>query len=274
MFAGEVYDARREARGWDAPGFDATAWTGVDTGADVQPLLRFYRAPPVRPLQELPARAITPHAPGVYVLDLGQNIAGWARLRVHEPAGTVITLRFAEMLNQEGSLYLKALRSARATDTYVCRGGGEETWRPRFTYHGFRYIEVSGLSMAPGPRTITGVVVHSDLPETATFSCSDPLIAHIAANVLWGQRGNYVDLPTDCPQRDERMGWTGDTQVFASTASYQMEIGAFLGRWMDEMLDAQSTDGRFPIMAPAPHDGWSPGWSDAGVIIPWTLLHD
>ncbi len=271
MFAGETYDARREPAGWDAPGFDAGGWSPVAIGAELDPRLRFYRSPPVRPLQELAAVAVTQRAPGIYVLDLGQDIAGWARLRVQEKAGTVITLRFAEMLNADGTLYTAALRSARATDTYVCRGGGPEEWQPRFTYHGFRYIEVSGLGAAPAPGAVTGVVVHSDLAQTAAFSCSDALLDQISSNALWGQRANYLDLPTDCPQRDERMGWTGDTQVFARTAAYHMEVAAFLSRWMDEMLDAQTPDGRFPIMAPAPHAGWSPGWSDAGVIIPWTL---
>jgi alpha-L-rhamnosidase len=271
MFAGETYDARREPAGWDGPGFDAGGWSPVDLGAEVDPVLRFYRAPPVRPLQDLAAVAVTRRSPGTYVLDLGQNIAGWARLRVQEKPGTVITLRFAEMLNADGTLYTAALRSARATDTYVCRGGGLETWEPRFTYHGFRYIEVGGLGAAPGADTITGVVVHSDLAETSAFACSDGLLNRISSNARWGQRANYLDLPTDCPQRDERMGWTGDTQVFARTAAYHMEVAAFLSRWMDEMLDAQTPDGRFPIMAPAPHAGWSPGWSDAGVIIPWTL---
>jgi alpha-L-rhamnosidase len=271
MFAGETYDARLEPAGWDGPGFDAAGWLPVDLGAEVDPALRFYRCPPVRPLQELAAVAVTLRAPGVWVLDLGQNIAGWARLRVHEPAGTVITLRFAEMLNADGTLYTQALRSARATDTYVCRGGALEEWEPRFTYHGFRYIEVSGLSAAPGKDAITGVVVHSDLPLTSAFACSDPLLNQISGNARWGQLANYLDLPTDCPQRDERMGWTGDTQVFARTAAYHMEVGSFLSRWMDEMLDAQTADGRFPIMAPAPHPGWSPGWSDAGVIVPWTV---
>jgi alpha-L-rhamnosidase len=271
LFAGETYDARRELTGWDAPGYDANAWAPVAVGAEVKPTLRFYRSPPVRAQEDLPPVAIEQRPDGSYIIDLGQNIAGWVRLKVEETAGTMITLRFAEMRNRDGSLYTAALRSARATDTYVCRGGGVEVWEPRFTYHGFRFVEVRGLSRAPSRDTITGVVAHSDLPLTSSFACSSDLVNRIHANSWWGQRGNYLDLPTDCPQRDERMGWTGDTQVYVRTAAWHMEVAPFLARWMDEMADAQTADGRFPIMAPAAHEGWSPGWADAGVIVPWTM---
>ncbi|WP_193214237.1 glycoside hydrolase family 78 protein [Luteolibacter marinus] len=273
MFAGETYDARLETPGWDAPGFDAATWKPVVTGAELDPaVIQAYPMPPVRRTGELPAKGITTPAPGVQLFDFGQNFAGWVRLKINAPAGTVVRLRFGEMLQADGSLYTENLRSARATDTYICKGDGVETWEPRFTFHGFRYAEISGLPSPAAPDTLTGIVVGSDLPRTGAFECSDELINAIYRNTLWGQRSNYLEVPTDCPQRDERMGWSGDTQVFARTAAYNMDVDTFLAKWTTDMADAQSSAGAFPAMAPVYHDMWSPGWADAGVIVPWTLF--
>ncbi|MCW1912641.1 glycoside hydrolase family 78 protein [Luteolibacter sp. GHJ8] len=272
MFAGESYDARLEQPGWDAPGFKDEGWKPVVSGPEFEPAtLEAYPMPPVRKVAELKAVKIVSPDRGPQMFDFGQNFSGWVRLKVKAPAGTVIRLRFGEMLQPNGKLYTENLRSARATDHYICKGGGEEIWEPRFTFHGFRYAEISGLPYPAETSTLTGIVISSDLETSGSFSCSDALINAIYKNTLWGQLSNYLEVPTDCPQRDERMGWSGDTQVFAQTAAYNMDVNAFLTKWTQDMVDAQSPAGAFPGMAPVYHDMWSPGWADAGVIVPWTL---
>jgi len=273
MQAGETYDARREVPGWDEPCFSARRWPAADTGAAVKPKIEAYPGVPVRKIAEVKAVAVTEPKPGLYVVNLGQNFAGWVRLAVSEAAGTAIVMRFGEMLNADGTVYRENLRSARATDTYVCKGSGPETWEPHFTFHGFQYVEVEGLTKKPGLEALTGVVAGSDAPLAGEFESSSPLVNKIFSNTLWGQRSNYFDVPTDCPQRDERLGWTGDTQVFVGTGTYNMDVAAFFTKWMTDLADAQTPDGAFPIMAPSHHPGWSPGWADAGVIVPWTLYH-
>ncbi len=203
---------------------------------------------------------------------MGQNMVGWVRLKVKGPAGTTVTLRFGEMLNPDGTLYTANLRTARATDYYTLGSDGEETWEPRFTFHGFRYVEVSGL---PGKLTedaVTGVVVHSDAPLAGSFECSDSLLNQLQHNIQWGQKGNYLDVPTDCPQRDERLGWTGDAQVFIRTGIFNRDVAAFFTKWQRDLADSQSPEGAFPMVVPselAPDGG--PAWADAGIICPWTV---
>lgn len=272
MFAGESYDARLEQDGWDKPGHDDKSWQAVAKGAEFEPAaIEPYPMPPVRSTEELPATRVTQRPGGAQLFDLGQNFSGWVRLKVTAPAGTEIRLRFGEMLQPDGNLYVENLRSARATDHYICKGGGEEIWEPRFTFHGFRYAEIGGLPSPPAKDTLTGIVIGSDIKRSGAFECSDPLVNAIYRNTMWGQRSNYLEVPTDCPQRDERMGWTGDTQVFAQTAAYNMDVDAFLTKWTQDVVDAQNPAGGFPAMAPVYHDMWSPGWADAGVIVPWTL---
>lgn len=280
IYHGESYDARREMPGWSESGFDDSAWRPADAlPPPAQARLSARPAPAVRPIQELEPRSMSEPAPGVRVYDLGQNMVGWARLRLRAPAGTKVTLRFAEMLNPDGTLYVANLRSARATDHYTCRGGGEETWEPRFTFHGFRYVEVSGLP-AP-PLAVTGIVLHSAMESAGELRTSDRLINQLASNIVWGQKGNFVELPTDCPQRDERLGWTGDAQVFMPTACFNFDVAAFFSKWLRDMDDAQDADGAFPHVVPdvlspsmrrwkdAPAAG-AAAWADAGVICPWT----
>ena len=230
--------------------------------------------PPVRVTQRLPARKITQPSPGTYIFDLGQNMVGWAKLRVQGAAGIQVRLRFGEVLNPDGTLYTANLRSARATDTYVLRGGGSaETWEPRFTFHGFRYVEVTGYPGVPPLGAITGCVVGSDTPPAGTFSCSSPLVNQLQHNIVWGQRGNFLSVPTDCPQRDERLGWMGDAQIFARTATYNRDTAAFYEHWMDAVDDGQSAEGGFSDVSPRMvdlNDG-APAWGDAGVIVPWTV---
>ncbi|HEY5079616.1 MAG TPA: glycoside hydrolase family 78 protein, partial [Opitutaceae bacterium] len=273
---GESYDARKELTGWDEPGFNDGGWRGVVADSEVHPLLQAHPGPPVRVFAELKAKTTTALAPGTYVLNLGQNFAGIARLKVSGEAGQKITLRFAERLNPDGSIYTTNLRSATATDTYICKGTGVETWEPRFTYHGFQYIEVSGLTQAPADDTIVGLALGSDTPVVGAFECSDPMLNQLRSNVYWTQRANFIDIPTDCPQRDERLGWTGDAQVYVRTATLNCDVEPFFTKWLADLDDdGQRADGDLPMVAPvkvAGDDG-GPGWADAGVICPWTIYY-
>ncbi|HEX8200961.1 MAG TPA: family 78 glycoside hydrolase catalytic domain, partial [Isosphaeraceae bacterium] len=270
---GEAYDARREVDGWDRPDFDDSRWDPVDVGAELRPAVQSHPGPPVVAIGEFQPKAITEPRPGVFVCDLGQNFAGVARLTVSGTAGQAITLRFAERLNPDGTIYTTNLRGARATDTYICRGGGPETWQPRFTFHGFQYVEVTGLTTRPTPGTVTGVALSSDTPAAGAFECSEPMLNRLHSNIVWTQRANFIDIPTDCPQRDERLGWTGDAQVYIRTATLNADVQAFFTKWLVNLDDAQRADGQFPQVAPlkvAGDDG-GPAWADAGVICPWTV---
>ena len=271
---GETYDARLEHPGWDQPGLDDVHWHAVDVGSDeVHPLVQAHPGPPVRAIQEFRARTITQPKPGVFVLDLGQNFAGVPRLKVSGKPGQQITLRFAERLNPDGTIYTVNLRSARATDTYICKGQGTETWQPRFTFHGFQYIEITGLNGKPDADTVVGVALSSDTPVVGAFTCSDPMLNQLHNNIYWTQRANFIDIPTDCPQRDERMGWTGDAQVYIRTATLNTDVEAFFTKWLVDLDDGQRADGQYPCVAPcvvAGDDG-GPAWADAGVICPWAI---
>mgnify|MGYP000675221955 CR=1 FL=1 len=273
FYAGETYDARLEPIGWDQPGFAATGWKPVTLYSDRQPRLQAEFAPPIRITGTLRPVAITQPQPGVYVFDLGQNMVGWARLRVRGPAGTEVRLRFAEVLNPDGTLYVANLRSARATDTYILGGRGTEVWEPHFTYHGFRYVEVTGYPGTPTADAIEGRVFHTAAPYTSRFQTNHDLVNRLYRNVLWGLRGNLMSVPTDCPQRDERLGWMGDAQLFARTSCWYMDLAAFYNKWMVDIVDAQSEAGGFSDVSPrvfVTNDG-APAWADAGIIIPWTV---
>ncbi len=212
---------------------------------------------------------------------MGQNCAAIPRLRLHGKRGQTITLRFAEHLRSDGTLYTTNLRTATSIDTYVCRGGGEEVWSPRFTYHGYQYIEITGVSQPPTAETLVSVPISSDTAITGTFKCSDETVNKLSRNIYWSQRSNFVDVPTDCPQRDERLGWTCDAQIFLHAAAVRADVQTFFAKWLTDLDDAQHEDGLYPWVAPqvaacAEHAGemWescSPAWSDAGVICPWTV---
>lgn len=273
MQAGETYDARLEMPGWNQSGFDDSEWAQVDTGSalNTEPLIQAYPGPPVRRTEELPVVEITEPMDELYVFDLGQNFSGWIRLKVNGEAGDKVVMRFGEMLNEDGTVYTENLRSARATDTYILKGGGTEVWEPHFTFHGFRYVEVMGLPAQPNEDTMTGIAVNSDAAMTSSFECSDPMLNQLHKNIVWGQRSNYLDIPTDCPQRDERLGWTGDAQVFIRSGTYHMDSAAFYTKWMVDVEDTQTKSGIFGLQAPKFHGVGCPGWSDAGVICPWTI---
>lgn len=236
-------------------------------------LLVGNHGPAVRVTQQLKPIKITQPTPGAYIFDMGQNMVGVARLQVRGAAGTTIKMRFAEMLNPDGSAYTANLRSARATDTYICKGAGIETWQPRFTFHGFRYVEVTGFPTTPTLDAITGLVIGSDIPKTGTFSSSSALINQLQSNIDWSQRGNFLSVPTDCPQRDERLGWMGDAQIFARTATYNRDVASFFEKWLQDVEDAQAPDGGFSDVSPRRVDeaNGAPAWGDAGVIVPWTV---
>ena len=260
LYHGETHDARIAPGDWQPADLFAT------------PKIELCEKPcaPIRRMEERPPIAITEPQPGVFIFDFAENITGWACLRVQAKRGTEIRLRFAEMLGADGTLYTANLRSARATDRYICAGGGEETWEPRFTFHGFRYVELTGI--APTPDSLTAVIIHSALADTGSFSCSDPLIGQLQRCIVRGQKGNFLDLPTDCPQRDERLGWSGDAQIFAPTALYNMDAGPLFAQWMRAMRDGQRADGAFPDLAPHIILGHgNAGWGDAGIIVPWTV---
>ena len=278
-YMGETYDARRELVGWDTPDYDDSDWkpvvTGRGTGDEGRESLRltWHPGPPIRKVMELPAKTVREVKPGVYIFDLGQNMVGVVRLKVRNASpGTKIVLRYGEVLEPDGTLHTANLRGARATDTYICKGGDEEVWEPRFTYHGFRYVEVTGYPGTPSLDAITGIVLHSDVPMVGEFECSHPLVNRLVENIRWGLRGNYFEVPTDCPQRDERQGWTGDAQIFVRTATYLADISAFMNKWLIDLNDGQNEEGVYPHVAPAVGGGYgSPAWSDAGIIVPYTL---
>ncbi len=279
---GEEYDARLELRGWDEPALDTSVersmppWAPATEREEHPRSLDSQVDEPVLQTAELRPKSMNQPQPGQYVFDLGQNMVGFVRLRVAAPAGTKVTLRHAEMLNPDGTVYTKNLRGAPSVDTYVCKGGGVETWQPHFTFHGFRYVELTGLPGSPAPDAVTGVVVGTGIPRPGVFSCSDPAINQLQSNIQWGMRGNYLSVPTDCPQRDERMGWMGDAEVFVRSAAYNGDVAAFFTKWLVDVDDAQNADGAFTDVSPSPPgrghgNGGVPAWGDAGVICPWTI---
>lgn len=294
---GETYDARKELTGWNTPDYDDSQWQNAilasengntkaiffdqfkqeeqEFGFTKPPILQAYPAQVVRVIEELPAKSVTEASKGAYVFDLGQNFAGNVRLKVTGEAGQKIRLRFAEMLNQDGTVMTENLRQARAQDTYICKGGGEEVWTPRTTFHGFQFVEVTGVNSKPSADMITGLVIHSDTPLVSDFKSNDEVVDKVFQNCIWTQRANFLELPTDCPQRDERLGWTGDAQIYVKAAAYHADINAFYKKWLRELDDSQDEYGVYPSYAPYPFGHGTAiagtGWSDAGVICPYWM---
>ena len=277
LIMGEEYDARCELTGWDAPDFDASRWQPAYVASDSGIELDSWNGPLIRRIAEVPAVADPRPGPnGCWIFNLGQNMVGRIRLRVEAPAGTTLTLRYAERLESDGSLHTANLRTARATDHYTCRGSGIEEWESHFTFHGFQYVEIAGLKGAPDRNAVTGVVLHSDWRPAAEFSCSHPLVNRLFQNVVWGWKGNSLDVPTDCPQRDERLGWTGDAQTFVGTAALIGDVNGFFAKWLGDLRDDQNVEGAIAGVVPHSHlpgdwgDG-GPGWADAMVVCLWTM---
>ncbi len=281
---GEVYDARKETAGWDQPGFSATGWAAAQEIEAPKIALVPQMNEPVRVTEEIKPKAVTEPKPGVYVFDLGQNMAGVCRLNVRAKAGQTITLRHAEVLDKDGMIYRDNLRmkplggelGARQEDQYIARGEGTEGWEPAFTYHGFRYVEVTGLEAKPSADLLTGRVFHSAPRMTGQFECSSQLLNTLMHNIVWTHRDNMHSIPTDCPQRDERLGWMGDMLVFAQPAAFNMDMAAFFTKWIRDIRDDQAKDGRYPDFAPHPFDvdkrfSGVAAWGDAGVVVPWRI---
>ncbi|MGW4472930.1 family 78 glycoside hydrolase catalytic domain [Nonomuraea sp. NPDC004354] len=263
IYDGECYDAGRERRGWSRPGHDTEDWTPALAVERDLATLTAPTGPAVRRVETLSGRS------DGAVVDFGQNLVGRLRITAEGRAGEQVVLRHAEVL-EDSELCTRPLRTAAAVDTYTLRGGGEETWEPRFTFHGFRYAAIEG--------PVTGahaVVCHTDMARTGWFECSDPLLNRLHENVVWSMRGNFLDLPTDCPQRDERLGWTGDLQVFAPTAAFLYDCAGPLTSWLADLAAEQGEDGSLPVVVPNPLGPEAvfaaAGWCDAAVIVPWTL---
>ncbi len=277
IYQGETYDARLEKPDWAMPGFDDSQWSGVKIAADQKANLIAPAGPPVRKTEEIKPVKILKTPGGDTVVDMGQNMVGWLRLKVDGPAGTTVTLRHAEVLDKQGNFYTENLRKAKQTVQYTLKGGGSETYEPHFTFQGFRYVAVDGY---PGTLTLdslTGVVVHSDMARSGDFESSVPLINQLQHNIVWGQNGNFVDVPTDCPQRDERLGWTGDAQVFARTAAFNRDVAGFFTKWLKDLAADQLDNGSVPhvipdiLSRPGRPSAGSAAWADSAVIIPWTM---
>lgn len=274
MLMGCVYDARKEIPGWDAPACDDSQWRKATVDESVQANLEAHPGAPIERIQEITAKKVTEPKPGTYVFDLGQNMVGWARVKLNGSAGQKVVVRHAEMLNPDGTIYTVNLRAAKATDTYYLSGKGKRAYEPSFTFHGFQYVEITGLDYKPNPQDVTGIVVHSDLPRAGWFECSEPLVNKLALNSLWGEKGNFLDVPTDCPQRDERAGWTGDAQVFMKTACLNLDAPGFYTKWLlDLCQDSQRADGAFGDVAPHVNvvSYGNTGWSDAGPVCNWRM---
>jgi len=278
IYNGETYDARLEKTGWSELGFDDKEWKAVTAVDSVKAKAVAPAGPPVKPIEELKPVQVIKTPAGDTVLDMGQNMVGWIRFRVTAPAGTTITLRHAEVLDKDGNFYTENLRSAKETIRYTTKGQGVEVFEPHFTFQGFRYVAVSGWPGEVKPEDFTGVVVHSAMERTGTFESSSDLLNQLEHNILWGQKGNFLDVPTDCPQRDERLGWTGDAQVFAATASFNHDTAAFYTKWLKDVALDQEDDGAVPFVIPnalshttRKGESASAGWADAATVVPWTV---
>jgi len=275
IYWGEVYDARLERPGWNMANFNDSKWLAASKADGTPGIVSAQMTAPARVVLSLKPISVKEQSPGVQIFDMGQNMVGWVALSATGKAGTTIRMRFAEILNPDGSIYRENLRNADATDYFILRGSGLETFRPYFTFHGFRYVEVTGYPGKPLISAVTGEVVSSLAGEpTGHLTTSSELVNKMWKIGIWGQRGNFLSVPTDCPQRDERLGWTGDAGVFWRTGAYNFDIASFTHKWMADMRDAQSEAGAFPNVAPDIGLGQviegAPGWGDAGVIVPWT----
>ncbi|SFR66997.1 glycoside hydrolase family 78 protein [Maribacter stanieri] len=279
MYNGEKYDARLEMDGWAKTGFDDNSWKKVEILKHSKDILVAPQGPPVKAIEEIKPKKLITTPKGEIVLDLGQNIVGWARMKVKGKKGDQVSLKFAEVLDKDGNFYTTNLRAAKATDIYTLKGDGEEMFEPHFTSHGFRFIQVIGYPGTLSLNDITGIVIHSAISPTGSFVTSDPMINQLQSNIQWGQKDNFLDIPTDCPQRDERAGWTGDAQVFSMTAAYNFDVASFYTKWLKDLALDQHENGSVTNVVPdiltggegVSAKGGATGWADAAVIIPWTV---
>lgn len=280
-YMGESYDARREQPGWNEPGFTGAGWSPVDVQPGQSDKLVPQIGPPVRVTGTVRPVGVTEPEPGTYVFDLGQDISGVARLRVRGPAGTTITLQHAQAVSPDGTLYTGNLAAGPAPyltaaqkDTFTLHGGGTETFQPDFTYHGFRYVSVTGYPGTPTPADLTGIVEGTDAPVIGTLSTSNAMVDRLQSNITWSERDNLFSVPTDTNARSERLGWTGDADFFAPTAAFNRDLDGFYTKWERDLIDSQTAQGVFDNVAPTwpavANAGYGGGWGDAGVVIPYT----
>ncbi len=279
-YDGEKYDARKEKAGWSEAGFDDSGWLDAELVGRPSERIEAEKAEPIRVTGIIKPVKVTEPKPGMFIFDMGQNMVGWVRLKVEGPKGTAVKMRFAEALKDDGTLYMDNIRLAKVTDVYTLKGEGVEEWEPRFTYHGFRYVEMTGYPGKPDLTTIEGRVVHDDIEQRGTFECSNETINQIYRNAVWGIRGNYRSLPTDCPQRDERHAWLGDRATGSRGETYIFDIAALYSKWLGDIRDAQKPSGSLPDVCPAywplykdviTWAGDNATWSGTYIILPGML---
>lgn len=283
IYDGEIYDARLEMDGWNANGFDDSQWkTPAEKNVEPKPLLEPRRSRMATVGDELTPLSVRKIARGTYIFDLGQNMAGWARIKIPAQRNKTVKLRFAEMLNQDGTMYTDNYRSAVSEDIYTSAGGVRpDEWEPMFTYHGFRYVEISGLpdNIEAQPDWVKGIVIYNDMPQTGSFVCSNSKINRLQSCIQWSQRGNFLSVPTDCPQRDERLGWLCDAQVFTPTAAFNMDISAFYSKWLRDIADTAYLNGApagtapdyYPATVGPVKNAGIAAWADAIAVCPWEI---
>ena len=274
IYNGEIIDARQQRTGWRQAGYNASGWNGVTVKDYDKSVLVATQNEPVKKHETFNPVKILTTPNGEKVIDFGQNLVGWVMMKAKGNAGDTITISHAEVLDKNGNFYTENLRDAKAQAIYILRGEGEELFEPHFTFFGFRYIKLDGYPGEIKPENFTAVALYSDMQPTGNFSCSNSLINQLQHNIQWGQKGNFLDVPTDCPQRDERLGWTGDAQVFSRTASFNMNVNNFFAKWLKDVAADQLGNGSIPFVIPnvlGPDAAGSTGWADVCTIIPWNM---
>lgn len=277
LLNGESYDAREEIADWNTAYLNDETWDNVQCYENTTAMLQVHPGNKVVVTDTIAAKEISVRPDNKYIFNMGQNFAGIVKLKVKGRNGQKIVLRYGEMLHPDGSLMTENLRMARATDTYICKGlPTTEEWTPRFTFHGFQYVEISGLDYKPGLNAITGLALSSDNPTSGSFECDNAMLNQLYSNIVWTQKANFIDIPTDCPQRDERLGWTGDAQIYISSAIMNNDVAGFFTKWITDLNDAQWEYGAYPNFAPKPYFragmDYSPGWMEAGIICPYHIF--
>jgi alpha-L-rhamnosidase len=274
IYNGEIIDARKEKKGWSSAGYNDGDWAPVKLAGESPGKLVATWNEPVKKHEVLKPVKIFKTPQGHLVVDFGQNLVGWVKLRVNGPAGDSVKLYHAEVLDKMGNFYTDNLRKAKQENIYVLKGGGEESFEPHFSWQGFRYVRVVGFPGELKADDLVATALYSDMPQTGSFECSNALLNQLQHNIVWGQRGNFLDVPTDCPQRDERLGWTGDAEVFCRTAAFNRQVNNFFAKWLQDVSADQFASGAVPHVVPnvlGPADGGSAGWSDVATIVPWTM---
>jgi len=273
IYHGEIIDSRKEKTGWTNVGYNDAGWSTVIEKNYSKSVLIATQNEPIKKHETFSPLKVFTTPKGEKVIDFGQNLVGWVKVKLNGRAGDTIKIFHAEVLDKDGNFYTDNLRAAKAQAVYILKGG-EESFEPHFTFFGFRYIKIEGLQSAINPENFTAVALYSDMKPTGTFTCSNPLVNQLQHNIQWGQKGNFLDVPTDCPQRDERLGWTGDAQAFSRTAAFNMNVNNFFSKWLKDVAADQLPSGSIPFVIPnvlGPNAGAATGWADACTIIPWNM---